>query len=94
MNTLKLRECLKNFQFPELFIESLGWNRPEGPDHSMMVHIKGHKFPYSRIAEISKVPVLKFGKEVLDKLNNTADRKKLHKAIKGQSGSSASCVVF
>ena len=81
MNIINLREHLKNFQFPELFVE-LGWSWPEGPDHSTMVHIKGHQVPCSRIAEISGVPVLKFKKEVWDKLSNTTDRKKFHKAIK------------
>ena len=81
MNIENLRNYLKNFQFRELFVESLGWDNPTDSINTSLA-INGHQISYSRIAEISEVPVLKFRTEVWNKYNNNTERKKLHKTIK------------
>ena len=80
MNISQLRDHLKNFQFQKLFVESLGWDNPEGPAERSF-QINGGQIYCSRIAEISGVPVLKFNQT---HYNSRKDRKKFHKEIKKQ----------
>ena len=81
MNISQLRERLKNFQFRELFVESLGWDNPAGetsPQESF--EINGAQVSCLRIAEISEVPVLRFNRQAYD--NYKRDDRKFHKEIK------------
>ena len=80
MDTTQLREHLKKFQFNKMF-EVLGWENPTGPT-SGKIEIAGHPISYSVLAEISNVPVLKFGKDISKKFESNSERKKFHKEIK------------
>ena len=76
MNVSQLREHLKKFQFNKMF-EVLGWEHSTGPT-SGQIKINGHFIPYSIIAEISSVPVLKFSQDVSKKFESNSKRKKFH----------------
>ena len=80
MDTSGLREHLKNFQFDKMF-EILGWEHPRGPT-SGTIKINGNSIPYSIIAEISNVPVLKFSQDNIEKFESHFEKKKFHKEIK------------
>ena len=80
MNISQLREHLKEFQFKKMF-EVLGWENPTGST-SGKIKINGHSIPYSVIAEISSVPVLKFSQGISKKFESNSERKKFHKEIK------------
>ncbi len=80
MGILRLREHLKKFQFNKMF-EVLGWNNPTGST-SGEIKINGHSVPYSVIAEISNVPVLKFSQDISKKIESNSARKEFHKKIK------------
>ena len=77
----QLREHLKNFHFQKLFVESLGWENPKGSTLGD-IKIKGHSIPYTKISEISEIPVLKFNRQAFENYNN--DFKKFHKEINKQ----------
>ena len=62
--------------------EVLGWEHPRGPT-SGNIKINGRSIPYSVIAEISSVPVLKFDQDILEFTNNS-ERKKFHAKIKNR----------
>ena len=40
LDTSNLRKYIKNFQFRELFVESLGWDNPESSSFKK-IHFKG-----------------------------------------------------
>ena len=93
MNIPGLREHLSRFQFQKLFIESLGWDQPKGIESGHIEIGKGSeggaspgcqggggKLSYSKIAEISGVPVLKFNRQAFNQSFKVAS-KKFHKAI-------------
>ena len=80
MDISRLREHIKDFQFNKMFVEDLGWEHPKGLITGK-IKIKDYSIPYSRIAEISGVPVLKFNQETLKKFNGNAERKTFHKEI-------------
>ena len=63
-----------------MFVEDLGWDNPTG-SISGNIKIKDNLFSYSYIAEIGKVPVLKFNQETLKKFESDSERKKFHKEI-------------
>ena len=75
-----VRESLKNFNFSTLFIEQLGWNRPNQMDGSVKVKQEG--IPYSYIAQISGVPILRFQGEFWGRFKKKSERKTLHGEIK------------
>ena len=83
MDISQLREHLINFQFNKMFVEDLGWEHPKNPTTGK-IKITDTLISYSRIAEISGVPVLKFSQETLKKFNSNSERKKFHKAIQKQ----------
>lgn len=84
MDISRLREHLTKFQFGKMF-EVLGWNHPTGST-SGKIKINGQVVPYSIIAEISNVPVLKFNQDILKKFESDSERKKFHKTIKNHHG--------
>ena len=86
MNLQIIRDHLTNFQFQELFVEGLGWERPLSGPSSMTFKINSDPIPYSCIAEISGVPVLKFNQKAFNKFQSNAERKKFHKRIKDKIG--------
>ena len=79
-NISQLRESLTKFQFDKMF-EVLGWEHPTGSTDGKF-NINGYIVPYSVIAEISNVPVLKFSQDVYKKFESNSERKKFHKSIK------------
>ena len=82
MEISQLREYLKKFQFNKMF-EVLGWENPTGST-SGKITIDGHSVPYSVIAEISGVPVLKFSQDISKKFASNSAKKKFHKELKNQ----------
>ncbi|MBC6414885.1 MAG: hypothetical protein GDA46_00595 [Bdellovibrionales bacterium] len=81
MDIGRLREHIQIFQFNEMF-EVLGWNKPIGLRENEF-KINGDSIPYSVIAEINSVPVLKFShRSYLEKFKSISERKKIHKKIK------------
>ena len=79
----KLREHLTKFQFNKMFVESLGWEHPTGP-MSGKIKIDEYSIPYSCVAEIGKVPVLKFSQDIFKQFESNSERKKFHKSIKNR----------
>ena len=77
MNIRFLRDHLKNFQFQKLFVEGLGWENPASPARGA-VQIGGDSVPFSKIAEVNGVPVLKLGRKTFEN-RFKADPKKFHK---------------
>jgi hypothetical protein len=50
----RLRDCLQSFDFKRLFIEELGWSRPQGMK-AVSIERPGHAWQASAIAELSGV---------------------------------------
>jgi len=84
MDISQLREHLKKFQFNKMF-EVLGWEHPTGST-SGKIKINEYFVPYSVIAEISHVPVLKFKQKNNLPFNSISisEKKKFHKELKNQ----------
>ncbi len=80
MNIENLRKYIKTFQFNKMFVESLGWEHPQDST-SNIIPINGRAVSYSKIAEINKVPVLKFNSKHLKEYENNL---KFYKTIKKQ----------
>ncbi len=74
MDIASIRNHLKNFEFQKLFVESLGWNNPQVQSSS--IKLENSNIPYTHVAEISGVPVLKFEYVAGER------RKKIHNKIK------------
>ena len=91
MDIPQLRDHLKNFQFQKLFVEGLGWENPANPT-SGGIEIESGSASYSKIAEINRVPVLKFGRTAFDRFKGNGKgrfkgdwiQKKFHKGVKKQ----------
>lgn len=84
MDISKLSDHLKDFQLDKLFIEGLGWYHPSIKSSDSVQISDQSKFSYTPIAEINKVPVLKFNQQDFDKFSkfSKSERKKLHNKIK------------
>ena len=80
MDIPQLRDHLKNFQFQKLFVEVLGWENPKDPASGRIKINGSNPAAYSKIAEISEVPILKFNQTAYSRYKS--DSKKFHKAVK------------
>ena len=75
-----LREHITNFQFNKMF-EVLGWEYPTSQT-SGKIKINGYSVPYSTVAEISSVPVLKFNSNNLRNFKTNSEKKTFYQTIK------------
>ncbi len=78
MNTKNLRDQIQNFKFTDLFV-TLGWNNPKNPN-SDSISFNDQNLPYSVVAEIGNVPVLKFNKKAFELSHSY--KKKFHETLK------------
>lgn len=74
LNISQLRNHLKNFQLDKLFIEGLGWENPIEGKISGTITFKDNVIPYTRIATINNVPILKFSQETLEQFKKEFDK--------------------
>ena len=81
LNIEQLRNCLKEFKLEELFVDGLGWNRPQNNNKSS-VTVNNKTLAYFPLAEMGGAKVLKFKGVHPSEMVSETDRKKLHKQIK------------
>ena len=77
LSVSSVRKHLKSFNLPGLFIESLGWNQPEGREAGT-INIEGKKISYGYVAQINDIPIL----EIEENSLNGIEKKIFHKKIK------------